>query len=283
VRQTQGSVVCGSCGKLVGINEDKCPYCEAWRPGLFGWAPFIQGLFGRRLDLVSLILMTCVTMFAVSLLLEPEAIFSGGGLFSILSPGSRALYQLGMTGGVAWSEGWWWTLLTANYLHGGLLHILFNMMWVRNLAPVSTEVFGPARTFVLFNVAGVTGFLFSNVMSALSNFGFASPTIGASGGIFGLLAALIVYGRRRGVSTMERQLWQWAIILFVLGFVMRGVNNWAHFGGFVGGWSAAYFMGFIDEEREGTPILLTTLILIILTFFGFVMSFVQITEALLGG
>ena len=218
MRRTEGSLVCARCGKLVGINEPTCPYCGAWRPGLFGFAPALQRIVGRQLDLVALILMTCITLYAVSLLLEPEAVFSGSGFLSFLSPGTRALYQLGMTGGVAWDLGWWWTLLTANYLHGGLLHIFFNMMWVRNLAPAATDVYGPARTFVLFNISGVTGFYLSNVMTG-------APTIGASAGIFGLLAALIVYGQKRGSSMMSAQLWQWALILGLLGFIMPGVNN----------------------------------------------------------
>ena len=283
MRQRQGSIVCSSCGKLVGINEPRCPYCEAWRPGLYGWGPVLRGLVGQRLDLVSLILTTCITLFVVSLLLQPEAMFAGGGLLSILSPGNRALYQLGMTGGVAWDQGWWWTVLTANYLHGGLLHILFNMMWVRNLGPAATEVYGPARAFVLFNIAGASGFLVSNVMTAMTSpISFASPTVGASGGIFGLLAALIVYGRRRGGSTMERQLWQWAILLFVFGFIMRGVNNWAHGAGFAGGWIAAQMMGFIDEQRESTAMLVVSLVLIVLTASGVLLSFIKVTEALLG-
>ena len=284
MRQTQGSIVCADCGTLVGINEPRCPYCGAWRPGLFGWGPVIRNLVGQRLDLVSLILMTCITLYAVALLLEPDAIFRGGGLFSFLSPGSRALYQLGMTGGVAWEQGWWWTLLTANYLHGGVLHILFNMMWIRNLGPAATEVYGPARAFVLFNVAGAAGFLVSNVMTSMTNpVAFASPTIGASGGIFGLLAALIVYGRKRGSSAMETQLWQWAMLLFVFGFIMRGVNNWAHGAGFAGGWIAAHLMGFIDEQRESSAMLIASLVLIVLTAAGIVMSFVKVTQALLGG
>ncbi len=284
MRQTHGSIVCADCGKLVSINEQRCPYCGAWRPGLFGWGPVIRNVVGQRLDLVSLILVTCVTLYAVALLLEPDAIFAGGGLFSFLSPGSRALYQLGMTGGVAWEQGWWWTLLTANYLHGGVLHILFNMMWIRNLGPAATEVYGPARAFVLFNVAGAAGFLVSNVMTSMTNpVAFASPTIGASGGIFGLLAALIVYGRKRGSSGMETQLWQWAILLFVFGFIMRGVNNWAHGAGFAGGWIAAQLMGFIDEQRESSAMLIASLALIVLTAAGVVLSFVKVTQALLGG
>ena len=274
MRKTEGSLVCAGCGKLVGINEPKCPYCGAWRPGLFGFAPALQRIVGRQLDLVGLIVMTCITVYAVALLLQPEAMFAGGGLLSILSPGNRALYQLGMTGGVAWSLGWWWTLLTASYLHGNLLHIFFNMMWVRNLAPAATDVYGPARTFVLFNVSGETGFYLSNVMTG-------APTVGASAGIFGLLAALIVYGRKRGSSTMSAQLWQWALILGLFGFIMPNVNNWAHGGGFAGGWVAAHLMGFSDEQRESTGVIVSALALIAITAVGFGLSFVRVTEILL--
>ena len=274
MRQAQGSVVCAQCNQLVGINEETCPFCGAWRPGLFGWAPFLRTLLGVRLDLIALIVGAVVTLYALALLLEPEAIMNSSGLLSILSPGGRALYQLGMTGGVAWQLGWWWTLLTAIYLHGGLLHIVFNVMWIRNLGPVAADAYGPARTFVLFNVAGAGGFLVSNVMSG-------APTIGASGAIFGLLAGLIVYGRKRGASMLTQQLWQWAIILGIFGFIMPSVNNWAHGGGFAGGWLAAHLMGFSDEHRESTGVLLGSLALIVLTAIGFGLSFFKVTGILL--
>jgi rhomboid protease GluP len=274
MRQSRGSIVCPSCGKLIGISEPRCPFCGAWRPGLFGWAPALQHLFRGRLNLVSLIVATCVVLYAVSLLLEPEAITSPRGMLSFLSPGSRALYQLGMTGGIAWQLGWWWTLLTAIYLHGGLLHIFFNMMWVRDLGPVVTEIYGPARAFILFQIGGVAGFLVSNLVTGV-------PTLGASGSIFGLLAALIAYGRRRGSSLMSTQLWQWAIVLFVMGLLLPAVNNWAHAGGFAGGWVAGYVMRPSDERRESAPLMLAALGLILLTAAGFVLSFVNVTGILL--
>jgi rhomboid protease GluP len=273
MRQTDGSLVCARCGKLIGINESECPYCGAWRPGLYGFAPALQRLVGNRLDLVSVILVACITLYAASLLLQPEAIFSGG-LMSFGSPGRRALYQLGMTSGIVFRDGWWWTLLTANYLHGSLLHIFFNMMWVRNLAPAATEVYGPARTFVLFNISGAAGFYLSNVMTGYE-------TIGASAGIFGLLAALIVYGRKRGSSMVTQQLWQWAVILAVLGFIIPGINNWAHGGGFAGGWVAAQLMGLSDERREGTGVIVTALGLIAVTAVGVGLSFVKATAIFL--
>ena len=274
MRQTHGSIVCAQCDNLVGIDVGRCPFCGAWRPGLFGWAPVLRHVVGARLDLITLILGTCITLYAIALLLEPEAIFQGRGFLSLLSPGSRALYQLGMTGGVAWRLDWWWTLLTAIYLHGGLLHIFFNIMWIRNLGPPAVEAFGPARTFVLFNMSGAMGFLLSNEISG-------TPTIGASGAIFGLLAALIVYGRKRGGSMMTQQLWQWAVILGVLGFLMPGVNNWAHGGGFAGGWLGANLVGFIDEQRESTALLLVSLAIIVTIVLGVGMSFAKVTGILL--
>lgn len=276
MRQAQGSIVCAQCNQLVGVNEETCPFCGAWRPGLFGWAPVLRSVIGTRLDQITLIVGATVTLYVLALLLQPEAIMEASGFLSILSPGGRALYQLGMTGGVAWELGWWWTLLTAIYLHGGLLHIFFNVMWIRNLGPVASEAYGPARAFVLFNISGAAGFLVSNTMSG-------APTIGASGAIFGLLAALIVYGQKRGQSMLTKQLWQWAIILGVFGFVMPSVNNWAHGGGFVGGWLAAQFMGFSDEHRESTSVMLTSLVLILLTAVGFVLSFFNVTGILLAG
>ncbi len=230
---------------------------------------------GGRLDLFNVIAGACVTLYALALILQPEAIFQAGGLMSILSPGGRALWQLGMTGGLAWDQGWWWTIFTAMYLHGSLLHIVFNVMWIRNLGPGVAEVYGPGRAFLLFNIAGAGSFLASNVMSGV-------PTIGASGSIFGLLAALIVYGRRRGSSVMTRQLWQWAIILGVFGVIMPGINNWAHGGGFAAGWIAAQLMPLDDDRQDSSWVLLASLGFVAIAVVGVGMSFVRVTGILLG-
>jgi len=276
-----GSMICPSCEKLIGMDEERCPFCGAWRPGLYGMTPRLQRLFGRKLDLDAVIVGACVALYVVALALQPSAIFrppGGGGLgalFNFLSPGTRSLYQLGMTGGIAWQQGWWWTLFSAIYLHGSLLHIFFNLMWVRQLGPNVTEVYGPARAFIIFTIGGAVGFLASNLLSG-------TPTIGASGSIFGLLAALIVYSRRRRIAMLSTQLWQWAIIMFVMGFMMSGVNNWAHLGGFGGGWLAATAMRFDDEKRETPLVQVLALALLVLTAFAVVMSFVNVTKLMMG-
>ena len=250
----------------MGVNEEKCPFCGAWRPGLFGWATPLRRALGGRLDLFSLIAGACGTLYVLALLLQPEAILRPAGLFGLLAPSLEVLCRLGMTGYPASTLNWWWTLLTAMYLHGSLLHIIFNVMWIRNLGPAMTEVYGPGRAFLLFNIAGAGGFLASNLMRG-------APTIGASGAIFGLLAALIVYGRRRGSSIVTQQLWQYAIILGVLGFIPGlNINNWAHGGGFAAGWVAAQLMSLDDDRQDTTWVLLASVGLILLTLAGFGLS-----------
>ncbi len=268
-------MICPSCGKLIGVGEERCPFCGAWRPGLYGYTPVLQRLFGRRLDIVRLIVIACISLYVISLAIQPQAIFRGGGIFNLLSPGQFALYELGMTSRIALREGWWWTLLTAIYLHGGLLHIFFNLMWIRNLGPAVNEVYGPARGFVLFSLSGAVGFLVSDLVSPV-------PSIGASGSIFGLLAALIVYGRRVGHSLLTRQLWQWAIITFAMGFLMTGVNNWAHAGGFASGWVVAESMRFSEEKRESPAVQVLALALLVVTALGFALSVFTVARKVMG-
>jgi len=272
----QGSMLCPQCGKLIGVAEEKCPFCGAWQPGMFGMAPKLQRWFGAQLDLIPLIVYSCIGLYVASLLLDLSAIGRGFSLFNFLAPGQRALYQLGMTGGRVWRDGWWWTLFTAIFLHGSLLHIFFNLMWIRDLGPVVTQSYGPARAFVIFMVSGAVGFLVSNLATG-------HPTIGASGSVFGLLAALIVFARRTGSSMMKTQLWQWALIMFVMGFVMTSVNNWAHAGGFAGGWVTAQAMKLGGEKRESPAVQVLAIALLLVTLAGFVLSFVKVTSILIGG
>ncbi|HSU88451.1 MAG TPA: rhomboid family intramembrane serine protease, partial [Terriglobia bacterium] len=79
--------------------------------------------------------------------------------------------------------------------------------------------------------------------------GGAGFTVGASAPIFGLLGALVYYGRRTGSSIVGDQAKSWAIALFIFGFIFRGVDNWAHLGGFLGGYATAKFLDPLRPER----------------------------------
>lgn len=245
MRKTSGAVVCPGCGRLVDVNERVCPYCERISPGMMGYGPVVQRVMGG-LELANVILIACIALYLGSLALDPSAILRMRGLMDLLSPSGPALYVLGMTGRFAIAEGRWWTLLTAVFLHGSLLHLAFNMAIGRRYLEDVVELYGGTRAWLIFIVAGASGFLMSNLASG-------APTVGASGSIFGLLAALIVYGRRSGQHTVAQQLWISAAMMFAFGFFMSGVNNWAHAGGFAGGFVVAEAMAF--NGRREHPVL----------------------------
>jgi rhomboid protease GluP len=243
-RKRTGSSLCYACGKINRVDARVCFYCGRRNPGLWGFGASIGRLVGD-FDFAHAVIAVCMVAYVMSLVLDLGAVTHPRGPLGLLSPSLGALNALGMTGAYAWAAGRWWTLLTAIYLHAGLLHVLFNLLWVRQLAPEVEELFGRSRLMVIFTVSGVLGFVVSDLIGV-------AFSVGASGAIFGLLGALVSYGRSRGgtfgVSIM-RHYGHWALILFVLGFLMPAVNNMAHAGGFAGG----YVMGSLLGARERHP------------------------------
>jgi rhomboid protease GluP len=252
-RKTTGSVVCPSCGSLVGVRDDRCYSCGRANPGMWGFAPVLRQL-GADLGFVPLVIGGASVLYVLTLLTSGRISLMGGGLMNILAPSNRALLLFGASGAYpVFVLGSWWTVLSATWLHGGLLHIVFNMMWVRNLGPQTAEVAGPARTVVIYIVAGVCGFFLSSFMGAygppLPLLRGAPFTVGASASIFGLLGALVHYGRKSGSSYIHAEAKRYALILFVFGLIMPGVDNFAHAGGFIGGYATSAFFNPLTRER----------------------------------
>ncbi|MBN2355566.1 rhomboid family intramembrane serine protease, partial [candidate division KSB1 bacterium] len=209
----------------------------------------------------------CIVLYILALLMDMSALAQPRGLFGLLAPSREALQRLGMTGSDGMSQGYWWTLITAIYLHGSLLHIFFNLLWLRNLGYMVEELFGTSRAFIIFTLSGVIGYVVSNLLGVLF-------TVGASGSIFGLLGALIYYGRKRGGTfgtAVYRQVGIWAIMAFVFGFMLPGVNNFAHAGGFAGGYLTAMMLGFHEFKREQHWHRLLAMALIVITVLCFVL------------
>jgi rhomboid protease GluP len=232
---------------------------------MFGLASQLRKL-GLRLDFPHLITVVCGALYLLCLAIDPGAILQPQGMMDILSPSGRASFDVGASGTIpVFRAGRWWTVVTAIYLHGSLLHIFFNMMWVRQLGPVVEELFGPYRLFVIFTVAGVVGFIASTMMGS-------SLTLGASGSIFGLLAAAIVYGRRVGSDMFTRQYLQWAGMVFIFGLIMPGIDNWAHGGGFVGGYATAWLFSRTPNDREGLSAYVLAGVCAVITVLAFVLQ-----------
>ncbi len=246
-RQTTGSVICTSCGTLVGVNDAVCYNCNRRNPGLWGFAPAFRRL-GQDLGFVPLVMGGTITLYVLSLLL------SGGGLQTMLSPSSRVLLLLGASGSVpVFDLGRWWTVLTAGWLHAGLLHIFFNVLWIRQLAPAVAELYGPGRMVIIYVLAGAVGFTFTSVAGQYIGFlpliGGARLSVGASAPIFGLLGALVYYGQRTGSRHVGQAGLQYALMMGLFGLIFPGIDNQAHLGGFVGGYVAGLLLDPLKAER----------------------------------
>ncbi len=218
---------------------------------MWGFAHVLRG-FQDDAAFAQLVLWVCGALYFASLVVDLEGVRTGG--ISFLSPSVESLFMFGASGAIpVFGFGRWWTVLSAAWLHGGVLHILFNMYWVRNLAPATAHFYGAGRTVIIYTVSAVTGFLASSLAAAFLPFlpGFlrgAGFTVGASAPIFGLLGALLYYGRR-GSSHVSQQAKRLAVILLIFGFVMPGIDNWAHLGGLGGGYLVARWLDPLKPER----------------------------------
>ena len=272
-RQTTGSVVCPSCHKLVAVNEEKCFYCGRPNPGMWGYTALLRRL-GQDLGFVEVVIWGCAGLYIAMLLADPGGIRMGG-LLSLFSPSGRSLRLFGMSGAIPFFlQGRWWTVLSAGWLHGGLLHIVFNMMWVRYLAPATAEEYGIGRTVIIYTVSSISGFFLSSWTGAYLSFlpwplHGASFTIGASAPIFGLLGAL-VYAGKKGSSAVGQQARGLAVIICVFGLIMPGIDNWAHLGGFGGGYLMARWLDPLQPERTDHQIV--ALLCIVMTILSVVVS-----------
>src|SRR5438093_12123302 len=266
-RKPTGAILCPRCGRLTHPEAAECLVCGLPRPGRWLWAARIGRLL-RTGNFTGMVTVACIGLYVLSLILDPLASLRPSGPFELFSPSQRALIDLGMSGAIPWRHGRWWTIFTAIYLHGSLLHILFNVLWIRQLGPAVEEIYGPARLVFIFTVAGAAGFVASNTFNVWF-------TVGASGSIFGLLGAIIAYARKRGGAfgrLVLQQYGQWALILFISGFLLAGVNNFAHAGGFVGGYAAGLGLSLAERRAESTLDWLLAAAAIAVTVVGFALA-----------
>jgi rhomboid protease GluP len=250
-RRTSGSVVCPSCGSLVGVRDDKCYTCGRSNPGLWGFGPALRQL-GANFGFAELVVGACVTIWLITLLASGGTI-GGGGLLSALSPSTIVLLWFGASGAIpVFALGRWWTVLSAGWLHAGLLHVALNMYWVWQMGPAITELFGPARTVIIYTVGGVAGFTLSTLAGQyfpqLPLLHAGSFTVGASAPVFGLIGALYHYGRK-GSNAIKQMAVSIMIQAAIFGLLVPGIDNYAHLGGFAGGYFASAFLNPFTRER----------------------------------
>jgi rhomboid protease GluP len=129
------------------------------------------------------------------------------------------------------SGGEWWRLITAGFLHGGILHILMNSWVLFDLIAEVEAFYGTSRLLVVYLFSTITGYLASMIFLPYS------PSIGASAACFGLIGVMLAIGLRRNnpMAQMIRAYYRrWAIYALVFSF-LPGIDLAAHLGGLAGG------------------------------------------------
>lgn len=244
---SRNSILCPNCRKLISRDVPQCPYCGIVSPGSRLRNNPLTRNWGSGEKLVQVILYVNIGMYLFSLLLNPGKMGFGFNPFSMLSPSAGSLTILGATGTrMLHQTAGWWTLLSANYLHGSAMHILFNMLALYQISPLITQLYGPYRFFIIYTLSGVLGFL-------ISYFAGIQLTIGASAALCGLIGAAIYYGRNRGGlfgNAVYRQVGGWALMILFFGFMVPGINNWAHIGGMAAGALSGMLLGYLEKNRE---------------------------------
>ncbi len=180
----------------------------------------IAGNLNREDWIIPAILYANVGMFVLSFLINPLKTGFSLNPLTFLSPDNGSLILLGATGTIPIHRfGRWWSLISANYLHGSILHIFFNMMAFRQIAPLIQEQFGGSRMIIIYTLSGMAGFWASYLAGV-------PLTIGASAALCGLMGAALYYGKSRGGAfgrAVFRQIGNWAVGLALFG--LTGSRN----------------------------------------------------------
>ncbi|MGZ3578462.1 MAG: rhomboid family intramembrane serine protease [Syntrophales bacterium] len=243
-------MLCPNCRKLISSDEPACPYCGLKKPGSLLKANLLSRFSTASTDVVKLIIYVNCALYLLSIISSPSTLGLSANPLTFLSPSDRSLFLLGATGTIPIAGyGRWWTLISASFLHGGILHIFFNMAALRQLGPFVLREFGFSRFVTIYVLTGVVGFF----VSYLAGIPF---TIGASASICGLIGAILYYGKSRGGfygQVIYRQAMGWVIGLVIFGLLVPGINNWAHGGGLISGITLGFLMSYNELKKETFP------------------------------
>lgn len=257
MREKRNSMLCPRCRKLISRDEEFCPFCGVKRP-----AKRMPDIFMRWSatpgEIVRPLIIINVIFYILTLLIAPIHFGNLHNPLGFLAPGNRSLLILGATGTMpVFNLHRWWTLLSASFLHGSLLHLLFNMAALNQLGRLCAEIFGLHRFLIIYIVSGIIGFYLSTLAGIML-------TIGASASLCGLIGALLYYGKSRGGEygqMVVQQVRGWIIGLVLIGLFLPSINNWGHGGGLLGGLALAALLSY--PERRSTSLAIRNLAVIV--------------------
>src|SRR5436190_11480469 len=201
--------VCLECGRIQPRGNRTCIGCEAPMGSRFAQTM-------RRAGFISPVDMSASMVLGALILLcyARQIAFTGGSWAGF---GGEDLIQLGAHYPPAeWQLHQWWRLGTAVFLHGGIMHLAFNMLALIQVGPMVEELFGRGRTAFLFVATGIL----ANVPGLLMVKGY--PSIGASGAIMGLIGVAAGWGQRDGTSIgigVRNAMVKWLLYVTVMGLM----------------------------------------------------------------
>jgi membrane associated rhomboid family serine protease len=236
----EAGVKCTRCDRPI------CPKCMITAPVGFQCPECVKGAPPVRRYSEMRTISTSEIAVTVALIAINVAVFipslSGGAVAGRGSSNQLAadfaLY------GPAVAAGEWYRLVTAGFLHYGLLHVGFNMYILYQLGQLLEPALGKAR----FTLRYLTALLGGSVGALLLSPN--SLTAGASGAVFGLMGAVAVQLRSRGINVLQTSIGSLLIMNLVLTFAIRGISIGGHLGGLVAGAAA----GFLLHQTEDSPV-----------------------------
>ena len=152
--------------------------------------------------------------------------------------GNGALY------GPLVADGEWWRIVTAGFLHGGLIHLAFNMYFLYFLGTMMEPEIGRLRFAIIYFVSLLGGSLGALALSP------NAVTVGASGAVFGLMGAAIIAMRARGISPMQSGLGITLALNLAITLLIPGISIGGHLGGLLAGGIVGYLMFEVGERRR---------------------------------
>lgn len=223
-----GRPICYECMTPAPVGL-RCPEHSGKPQGVQKVTRAVTGVGSRRVNLMTLILIGInVAVAVVEFASGSNASFTNNTIFE-----KGALFATGYVDtngnalGVAHGE--WWRLFTAMFLHASFFHLAINMYSLYFVGSIMEQVIGRWRFLVLYLVSGIAGSAGALLLSPLS------PTVGASGAIFGILGGLFVLERRRHIST-GGQVAGLIVLNLVITFAFSStISVGGHVGGLIGG------------------------------------------------